>query len=98
MRGDVAALLKDADAAFSRGEYNAAIRHYTTAIELDPKASVLYTKRAAAYMSSRQGSQALRDLNHAIEHDSSNTGSYIHRGKLHRQMCKCVTNGPSSIQ
>ena len=88
MRGDVAALLKDADAAFSRGEYNMAIRHYTSAIELDPKASVLYTKRAAAYMSSRQGSQALRDLNVAIENDATFVQGYIHRGKLHRQMCK----------
>ena len=79
IHADVGVLLKDADAAFSRGEYNMAIRHYTTAIELDPKASILYTKRAAAYMSSRQASQALRDLNHAIEHDNSFVQGFIHR-------------------
>ena len=31
--------------------------------DLNPKASLLYTKRAAAYIASRQSSQGLRDLN-----------------------------------
>jgi DnaJ family protein C protein 3 len=65
-----------------------AIRIYSSAIEIDPKASILYTKRAAAYMSSRQASQALRDLNQAIENDNTFVQGYITRGKLHRQMCK----------
>lgn len=60
----------------------------TYSTDLDPRASVLYTKRAAAYMSLRQASQALRDLNKAIENDDAFVQGYIHRGKLHRQMCK----------
>ncbi len=39
-------------------------------------------------MSLRQASQALRDLNKAIENDDAFVQGYIHRGKLHRQMCK----------
>ena len=35
----------------------------------DPAAALLYTKRAAAYISLRQQSQALRDLNKAVELD-----------------------------
>eukprot|EP00955_Chlamydomonas_euryale_P086027 364187-Chlamydomonas_euryale.AAC.5 len=35
-----------------------------------------------------QGSLALRDLNNAIELDDTYVQGYVHRGKLHRQMCK----------
>lgn len=87
----VATLLSDADGSFGRGEYSAAIRIYGLAIDLDPKASLLYTKRAAAYIASRQGSLALRDLNSAIEQDNTFTTGYIHRGKVHRQMCNTVS-------
>lgn len=85
--GDVGAFLKDGDSAFGRGEYNMAIRLYTSAIEVDPKASLFYTKRAAAYIASRQSSQGLKDLNRAIENDEAFVQGYLHRGKLHRQMC-----------
>lgn len=47
--------------------------------ELDPKAALLYTKRAAAYISLRQQSQALRDLNKAVEIDAS----FVQVGLLH---------------
>ena len=59
---DVGQILTMGDTAFANGEFNSAVRHYTSAIDLDPSTVMLYTKRAAAYMSLRQHSQALRDL------------------------------------
>jgi hypothetical protein len=59
---DVGQILTMGDTAFANGEFNSAVRHYTSAIDLDPSTVMLYTKRAAAYMSPRQHSQALRDL------------------------------------
>lgn len=83
-------LLSQGDAAFSRGEYTAAIRLYSSVIENDAKAPLLYTKRAAAYLSLRQMSNALKDFNKAIEVDSGYVQGYVNRGKLHRQICDVV--------
>jgi tetratricopeptide (TPR) repeat protein len=79
-----AALLAEGDAAFSRGEFSGSIRHYTDAIDADPSQALFFTKRAAAYMSLRQHSAALRDLDAAIEKDGAFTQGYLHRGKLQR--------------
>ncbi|KAI8472987.1 MAG: DnaJ-like protein [Monoraphidium minutum] len=84
---DAAALLREGDAAFSRGEFSGAIRHYSDAIDADPSQPLFFTKRAAAYISSRQPSAALRDLNAAIGADASFTQGYLNRGKLQRQLC-----------
>ena len=62
--------------------------------DIDQKASLIYTKRAAAYISLKQSSSALRDLNKAIEYDASFIQGYLHRGRLHKQMC----NVPSARQ
>lgn len=57
--------------------------------ETDSKSPLLYTKRAAAYAGMRQQAQALRDLNAAVELEGGSfTQAWLHRGKLHRQMCK----------
>ncbi|KAG2501822.1 hypothetical protein HYH03_000321 [Edaphochlamys debaryana] len=84
---DVAQFLKLGDTAFSNSEYTSAIRHYSSAIDLQSTVPLLYTKRAAAYISLRSLSQALRDLNKAVELDAGFVQGYIHRGKLQRQMC-----------
>lgn len=84
---DTGELLKAGDAAFANSEYHAAVRHYTGAIEQSGSMALPYTKRAAAYISLRQASQALRDLNKALELDSSYVQGYIYRGKLLRQTC-----------
>jgi tetratricopeptide (TPR) repeat protein len=92
---DAAALLREGDASFGRGEFSSSIRHYTDAIDADPAQALFYTKRAAAYMSLRQHSAALRDLDAAIEKDGAFTAGYLHRGKLQRcapplTVCVCV--------
>lgn len=77
-------LLQAGDSAFGRGEYSAAIRHYSDAVERDSNSVLLYTKRAAAHMALKQHAQALRDLDSAVELDASSTTARLHRGKLHR--------------
>ncbi|GIL63490.1 hypothetical protein Vafri_17539 [Volvox africanus] len=84
---EVSQFLKLGDTAFSNSEFNAAVRHYSSAIELQSAVPLLYTKRAAAYISLRSLSQALRDLNKAVELDSKFIQGYLNRGKLQRQMC-----------
>lgn len=85
---DLQQVLVEGDAAVSRGEYTAAVRFYTDAIEADPTAALLYTKRAAAYLSLRQHSQALRDLDRAVEADDKYVQGYLMRGKVLRQTCR----------
>ena len=84
---NAAALLREGDGAFARGEFSAAVRHYSDAIEADPKQALFYTKRAAAHMSLRQHASALRDLDAAVAADAGFTQGYLHRGKLRRQLC-----------
>jgi len=94
---DVGQILTMGDTAFANGEFNSAVRHYTSAIDLDPSTVMLYTKRAAAYMSLRQHSQALRDLDRAVEMDGKFTQGYLHRGRLHRQACN-VNNAKTDFE
>ncbi|KAF5830077.1 DnaJ-like protein [Dunaliella salina] len=75
------------DEAFSAGNFGMAIQFYTSAIEADSKSSLLFTKRAAAYISMRHQAQALRDLDTSVELDSRYIQGYITRGKLLKQMC-----------
>lgn len=83
----VTKLLRDGDAALANSEYTSAVRYYSSAIEQSPKTALLYTKRAAAYISLRQLSQALRDLDKAVDCDATFVQGYLNRGKLQRQMC-----------
>ncbi|KXZ44221.1 hypothetical protein GPECTOR_71g582 [Gonium pectorale] len=77
------------DTAFANSEFSSAVRHYTAALDQQSTVPLLYTKRAAAYLSLKSLSQALRDLNKAVELDSSfvQASGYLNRGKLQRQMC-----------
>jgi tetratricopeptide (TPR) repeat protein len=79
-----AAMLQAGDAAYGNGDFSTAIRHYTTALDLDATAPLFYTKRAAAYMSLKKYSQALKDLDRAVGVDDTFMQGYLHRGKLHR--------------
>ena len=57
---DAAELLRLGDAAFASGEYTAAVRHYSDAIDADPATPLFYTKRAAAHISLRHQALALK--------------------------------------
>eukprot|EP00898_Chlorokybus_atmophyticus_P005246 jgi/Chlat1/5722/Chrsp38S05564 len=87
-KSDGAGAMRDGDSAVAQGLYSIAVRHYTTAIESDPNAPLGYTKRAAAYLQQRLNSEALRDLDMAVQVDPSFIQGYLHRGRLRRQCCQ----------
>uniref|UniRef100_A0A383VTQ7 J domain-containing protein n=1 Tax=Tetradesmus obliquus TaxID=3088 RepID=A0A383VTQ7_TETOB len=86
-----AAMLQAGDAAYGNGDFSTAIRHYSTALDLDATAPLFYTKRAAAYMSLKKYAQALKDLDRAVDVDDTFMQGYLHRGKLHRQVCSLAS-------
>ncbi|CAM8883326.1 unnamed protein product [Rhodiola kirilowii] len=55
------------NAAFSSGDYPAAIKHFTDAISLAPENHVLYSNRSAAHASLNQYSEALADAKRTVE-------------------------------
>ncbi|KAE8699875.1 Hsp70-Hsp90 organizing protein 1 [Hibiscus syriacus] len=55
------------NAAFSSGDFNAAIKHFTEAIDLAPTNHVLYSNRSAAYASLHQYDAALSDAKKTVE-------------------------------
>ncbi|EPS65293.1 hypothetical protein M569_09477 [Genlisea aurea] len=55
------------NAAFSAGNFEEAIRHFTTAIALSPNNHVLYSNRSAAYASLNKFPEALADAQKTVE-------------------------------
>jgi len=55
------------NAAFSAGNFEEAITHFTEAIKLDPTNHVLYSNRSAAYASLKRYSEARADAEKTIE-------------------------------
>ncbi|GAB4823241.1 hypothetical protein N2152v2_010287 [Parachlorella kessleri] len=52
--------------AFTLGDYEAAVRHYSQALQLHPSDAKLWSNRAAAYLAKGWYQQALHDADHAI--------------------------------
>jgi stress-induced-phosphoprotein 1 len=55
------------NAAFSSGDFQTAIKHFTEAISYDPNNHVLYSNRSAAYASLNKYEEALTDANKTVE-------------------------------
>ena len=55
------------NAAFKLGQFDAAIEHFTAAIEADPTNHVLYSNRSGAYAAKGSFTEALLDANKCIE-------------------------------
>jgi stress-induced-phosphoprotein 1 len=53
--------------AFSAGNFEEAIKHFSQAIEVDPSNHVLYSNRSASYCSLKKYDEALTDANKTIE-------------------------------
>ncbi|KAH7863951.1 hypothetical protein Vadar_023927 [Vaccinium darrowii] len=71
------------NAAFSAGNYDDAIRHFTTAIELSPDNHVLYSNRSAAYASLNQFTEALSDAQKTVELKPDWPKGYSRLGAAH---------------
>lgn len=53
--------------AFSKKNYDEAVKHFTDAINLDPNNHVLYSNRSASYSSLNKYNEALKDAEKTIE-------------------------------
>ncbi|GJP54566.1 hypothetical protein CLOM_g13639, partial [Closterium sp. NIES-68] len=60
-------LKEQGNAAFSRGEYEEAVRLFTRAIQADPSSSVLFSNRSAAHAAMKSFQQALQDGRKALQ-------------------------------
>ncbi|CAA0842292.1 Hsp70-Hsp90 organizing protein 3 [Striga hermonthica] len=76
------------NAAFSAGNYDDAIRHFTDAIGLAPTNHVLYSNRSAAYASLRKFSEALSDAQKTVELKPDWGKGYSRLGAAHMGLHK----------
>ncbi|OIW10821.1 hypothetical protein TanjilG_27767 [Lupinus angustifolius] len=71
------------NAAFSSGDYAAAIRHFSDAIALSPTNHVLYSNRSAAYASIQNYTEALTDAKKTVELKADWSKGYSRLGAAH---------------
>ncbi|RDX90852.1 Hsp70-Hsp90 organizing protein 1, partial [Mucuna pruriens] len=71
------------NAAFSSGDYAAAIRHFSDAIALAPTNHVLYSNRSAAYASLQNYTDALADAKKTVELKPDWSKGYSRLGAAH---------------
>lgn len=71
------------NAAFSSGDFNSAIRHFSDAISLSPDNHVLYSNRSAAYASLHKYSEALTDAKKTVELKPDWSKGYSRLGAAH---------------
>ncbi|KAE9596787.1 hypothetical protein Lal_00008008 [Lupinus albus] len=71
------------NAAFSSGDYTAAIRHFSDAISLSPTNHVLYSNRSAAYASLQNYTEAFTDAKKTVELKPDWSKGYSRLGAAH---------------
>ena len=87
--------LKSADAckeqgntAFTNGNLDRAIKCYTQGLELDPAHSILYSNRAAVYISLHKYDEALADASKSIELNSNYIKAYERKACALREVSR----------
>uniref|UniRef100_A0A1I8E9T6 TPR_REGION domain-containing protein n=1 Tax=Wuchereria bancrofti TaxID=6293 RepID=A0A1I8E9T6_WUCBA len=70
--------------AFNEGNFEEAVLHFTSAIELNPGLAVLHAKRANALLKLNKPNGAIRDCDKAISLNSDSAQGYKFRGRAHR--------------
>ncbi|XP_041984318.1 stress-induced-phosphoprotein 1 [Aricia agestis] len=73
-------LKEKGNAALSSGQYDEAVKFYTSAIELDPKNHVLYSNRSAAHAKAENYSAALEDANITVSLNPTWSKGYSRKG------------------
>ncbi|KAJ8767688.1 hypothetical protein K2173_018246 [Erythroxylum novogranatense] len=71
------------NAAFSSGDYSAAIKHFSEAISLSPQNHVLYSNRSAAHASLQNYADALTDAKKTVELKPDWSKGYSRLGAAH---------------
>lgn len=67
------------DRAFVDEDFDAAVKHYTQALELEPSSAV-YEARSNANIELEKFMEAVQDASKAIELDSSNAKAFLRKG------------------
>ncbi|CAJ0942566.1 unnamed protein product, partial [Mesorhabditis belari] len=73
-----------AQEAFSNGEFDKALEHFTTAIQLNPGSAMLHAKRANCLLKLKRPVSAIADCTKAIEINADSAQGYKFRGRAHR--------------
>lgn len=76
------------NAAYSAGDYEAAITHFTEAINLAPTNHVLYSNRSASYASLNRYSDALSDAKKTVELKPDWVKGYSRLGAAHHGLAQ----------
>ncbi|KAF5729882.1 Heat shock protein STI [Tripterygium wilfordii] len=71
------------NAAFSSGDYESSVRHFSDAIDLAPTNHVLYSNRSAAYASQNKYNEALTDAKKTVELKPDWSKGYSRLGAAH---------------
>ncbi len=77
---DAAYYQNRANASFVMGEFDAAIKDYSKAIELNPKEPTVYFSRGMAHFNKKNFSPAVEDFDKVIELDPTESMAYFNRG------------------
>ena len=82
---DARQLCRKAIAAEDDGDMDAAIRHYSEAIQLDPDWADVYVFRGAAFAGKGDFDRAIADFDEAIKLDPRDAGAYQRRASAYEQ-------------
>ena len=67
---------------FKKGDFSAALKHYTEAIRRNPKDAKIYSNRAACFTKLMSFDLALKDCETAIELDPAFVKAYLRKAKV----------------
>ncbi|CAL2036552.1 unnamed protein product [Caenorhabditis brenneri] len=79
-----------AQEAFSNGDFDAALTHFTAAIEANPGSAMLHAKRANVLLKLKRPVTAIADCDKAISINPDSAQGYKFRGRANRLLGKWV--------
>ncbi|KJH46413.1 tetratricopeptide repeat protein [Dictyocaulus viviparus] len=79
-----------AQEAFSQGNFDDALKHFTEAIELNPGSAILHAKRASVLLKLKRPMAAIADCDKAISINPDSAQGYKFRGRAYRPICLCM--------
>ncbi|TKR78079.1 hypothetical protein L596_018943 [Steinernema carpocapsae] len=78
--------------AFSEGNFDDALKHFTNAIELNPGSAMLHAKRANVLLKLKKPVAAIRDCDKAISINADSAPAYKFRGRANRLIGNWLRN------